>query len=81
MTLYPNEEEDEITRLRRDEQEVNIAQRMQQLGFQPELTEDAGSDIRFVYKKPDCLPIYQLTAPNMATTTQRTANNLSGRKG
>ena len=53
LTLYPNEEEDEITRLRRDEQEVNIAQRMQQLGFQPELTEDAGSDIRFVYKKPD----------------------------
>ncbi len=53
LTLYPNEEEDEITRLRRDEQEVNIAQRMQQLGFQPELTEDAGRDIRFVYKKPD----------------------------
>ena len=53
LTLYPNEEEDEVTRLRRDEQEVNIAQRMQQLGFQPELTEDAGRDIRFVYKKPD----------------------------
>lgn len=53
LTLYPNEEEDEITRLRRDEQEVNIAQRMQALGFQPELTEDAGRDIRFVYKKPD----------------------------
>ena len=53
MTLYPNEEEDEVTRLRRDEQEVNIAQRMAQLGFQPELTEDAGRDIRFVYKKPD----------------------------
>jgi len=53
MTLYPNEEEDEVTRLRRDEQEVNIAQRMAQLGFQPELTEDAGRDIRFVYKRPD----------------------------
>jgi len=53
MTLYPNEEEDEVTRLRRDEQEVNIAQRMAQLGFQPELTEDAGRDIRFVYKQPD----------------------------
>ena len=53
MTLYPNEEEDEVTRLRRDEQEVNIAQRMAQLGFQPELTEDAGRDIKFVYKKPD----------------------------
>jgi hypothetical protein len=53
LTLYPNEEEDEITRLRRDEQEVNIAQRMQGLGFQPELTEDAGRDIRFTYKKPD----------------------------
>ena len=26
---------------------------MQALGFQPELTEDAGRDIRFVYKKPD----------------------------
>ena len=52
LTLYPNEEEDDVTRLRRDEMEVNIAQRMQQLGFQPELTEDAGRDIRFVYKKP-----------------------------
>ena len=56
LTLYPNEEEDEITRLRRDEQEVNIAQRMQQLGFQPELTEDAGSDIRFTYTKPEPQP-------------------------
>jgi|9_EtaG_2_1085328.scaffolds.fasta_scaffold00868_4 hypothetical protein len=56
LTLYPNEEEDEITRLRRDEQEVNIAQRMQQLGFQPELTEDSGSDIRFTYTKPDPQP-------------------------
>jgi len=53
MTLYPNEEEDDVTRLRRDEMEVNIAQRMQQLGFQPELTEDAGRDIRFFYKKPE----------------------------
>ena len=34
LTLYPNEEEDEITRLRRDEQELNVAQRMAQLGFQ-----------------------------------------------
>ena len=53
LTLYPNEEEDDVTRLRRDEMEVNIAQRMQQLGFQPELTEDAGRDIRFVYRKPE----------------------------
>jgi len=52
MTLYPNEEEDDVTRLRRDEMEVNIAQRMAQLGFQPELTEDAGRDIRFYYKQP-----------------------------
>ena len=35
LTLYPNEEEDEITRLRRDEQELNVAQRMAQLGFAP----------------------------------------------
>ncbi len=53
MTLYPNEEEDDVTRLRRDEMEVNIAQRMAQLGFQPELTEDAGRDIRFHYKQPE----------------------------
>jgi len=53
MTLYPNEEEDDVTRLRRDEMEVNIAQRMAQLGFKPELTEDAGRDIRFFYKQPD----------------------------
>ncbi len=51
LTLYPNEEEDDVTRLRRDEMEVNIAQRMQALGFQAELTEDAGRDIRFVYTK------------------------------
>jgi hypothetical protein len=56
LTLYPNEEEDEITRLRRDEQEVNIAQRMQQLGFLPEMTENGGSDIRFTYSKPDPQP-------------------------
>lgn len=53
LTLYPNEEEDEITRLRRDEQELNVAQRMAQLGFQPELLEDPSNrDIRFVYRKP-----------------------------
>ena len=52
LTLRPNEEEDDVTRLRRDEMEVNIAQRMQALGFQPELTEDAGRDIRFVYRVP-----------------------------
>jgi len=56
LTLYPNEEEDEITRLRRDEQEVNIAQRMQQLGFLPEMTENGGSDIRFTYSKPEPQP-------------------------
>ena len=56
LTLYPNEEEDDVTRLRRDEQEVNIAQRMQALGFQPELTEDSGRDIRFTYKKPEPQP-------------------------
>jgi len=36
IALYPNEEEDEVTRLRRDEMEVNIAQRMMMIGFQPE---------------------------------------------
>ena len=51
LTLYPNEEEDEITRLRRDEMEVNIAQRMMQIGFQPELVEESGRDLRFIYKK------------------------------
>jgi hypothetical protein len=57
LTLYPNEEEDEITRLRRDEQELNVAQRMAQLGFQPELLEDpANRDIRFVYRKPQPQP-------------------------
>ena len=53
LTLYPNEEEDEVTRLRRDEMEVNIAQRMMMLGFQPTLVEDANRDIRFIYKQPD----------------------------
>jgi phage portal protein BeeE len=53
LTLYPNEEEDEVTRLRRDEMEVNIAQRMMMLGYKPELAEDANRDIRFVYKQPD----------------------------
>ncbi len=56
ITLYPNEEEDDVTRLRRDEMEVNIAQRMMQLGFQPELKEDAARDIRFVYKRPEPQP-------------------------
>ena len=50
LTLYPNEEEDEVTRLRRDEMEVNIAQRMMQLGFKPELIEEGGRDLRFIYK-------------------------------
>jgi len=53
LTLYPNEEEDEVTRLRRDEMEVNIAQRMMMMGYQPTLVEDANRDIRFVYKQPD----------------------------
>jgi len=53
VTLYPNEEEDDVTRLRRDEMEVNVAQRMMQLGFQPILKEDAARDIRFIYKKPE----------------------------
>ena len=53
LTLYPNEEEDEVTRLRRDEMEVNIAQRMLMMGYQPTLNEDANRDIRFIYKQPD----------------------------
>jgi hypothetical protein len=53
LTLYPNEEEDEVTRLRRDEMEVNIAQRMMMMGYQPTLVEDASRDIRFIYKQPD----------------------------
>lgn len=51
LTLYPNEEEDEITRLRRDEMEVNLAQRMAMLGYKPELMEEGDRDIRFVYRK------------------------------
>jgi hypothetical protein len=50
VTLYPNEEEDEVTRLRRDEMEVNIAQRMVMLGFQPTLVEEGNRDLRFIYK-------------------------------
>ena len=53
LTLYPNEEEDEVTRLRRDEMEVNIAQRMLMMGYQPTLNQDANRDIRFIYKQPD----------------------------
>tara|TARA_Y100001938_G_scaffold150044_1_gene239374 strand:- start:1764 stop:3530 length:1767 start_codon:yes stop_codon:yes gene_type:complete len=53
LTLYPNEEEDEVTRLRRDEMEVNIAQRMLMMGYQPTLSEDANRDIRFIYKQPE----------------------------
>ena len=53
ITLYPNEEEDEITRLRRDEMEVNLAQRMQMLGYKPELMEEGERDVRFTYKKID----------------------------
>jgi len=53
LTLYPNEEEDEITRLRRDEMEVNLAQRMAMLGYKPELLEEGDRDIRFVYRKQE----------------------------
>jgi len=66
LTLYPNEEEDEVTRLRRDEMEVNIAQRMMMLGFKPELKEDANRDIRFIYKQPDPMdPSQQQQQPPM----------------
>ena len=51
LTLYPNEEEDEITRLRRDEMEVNLAQRMMMLGYKPELMEEGDRDIRFNYRQ------------------------------
>ena len=51
VTLYPNEEEDEITRLRRDEMEVNLAQRMAMLGYKPELMEEGDRDIRFTYRE------------------------------
>lgn len=58
LTLYPNEEEDEITRLRRDEQELNVAQRMTQLGFTADLIDgESSSDIRFVYRKPPPQPV------------------------
>ena len=53
LTLYPNEEEDEITRLRRDEMEVNLAQRMAMLGYKPELMEEGERDIRFIYRKQE----------------------------
>jgi hypothetical protein len=53
LTLYPNEEEDEITRLRRDEMEVNLAQRMMMLGYKPELMEEGDRDIRFNYRPMD----------------------------
>jgi hypothetical protein len=53
LTLYPNEEEDEITRLRRDEMEVNLAQRMMMLGYKPELMEQGDRDIRFTYRQMD----------------------------
>ena len=56
LTLYPNEEEDEVTRLRRDEMEVNIAQRMMMMGYQPELVEDNNRDIRFIYRQPEPTP-------------------------
>ncbi len=61
LTLYPNEEEDEVTRLRRDEMEVNIAQRMMMMGYKPTLVEDANRDIRFIYKQPD--PMEQQQPP------------------
>ncbi len=51
LTLYPNEEEDEITRLRRDEMEVNLAQRMMMLGYKPQLMEQGDRDIRFTYRQ------------------------------
>ena len=63
MTLYPNEEEDEITRLRRDEMEANLAQRMMMLGYKPELLEEGERDIRFVYKKIDPMEQQQPAAP------------------
>jgi hypothetical protein len=56
LTLYPNEEEDEITRLRRDEMEVNLAQRMMMLGYKPELKEQGDRDIRFTYTQPPPQP-------------------------
>jgi len=50
IKLHPSEVEDEVTRLRRDEMEVNIAQRMTMLGFKPQLLEETTErDIRFIY--------------------------------
>ena len=63
LTLYPSEEEDEVTRLRRDEMEVNIAQRMSMLGYQAQLLEEGTRDIRFIYKQPD--PSMQQGPPGM----------------
>ncbi len=63
LTLYPSEEEDEVTRLRRDEMEVNIAQRMAMLGYQAQLLEEGTRDIRFIYKQPD--PGMQQGPPGM----------------
>ena len=63
ITLYPSEEEDEITRLRRDEMEVNIAQRMSMLGYHAELMEEGTRDIRFVYQQPP--PGSQMMQPPM----------------
>jgi hypothetical protein len=62
LTLYPNEEEDEITRLRRDEMEANLAQRMMMLGYQPELLEEGKRDIRFVYRKQEGAEMQQQPA-------------------
>ena len=65
LTLYPSEEEDEITRLRRDEMEVNIAQRMSMLGYHAELLEEGTRDIRFVYQQPPPPPPGQPQQPPM----------------
>ena len=65
LTLYPSEEEDEIARLRRDEMEVNIAQRMSMLGYHAELLEEGTRDIRFVYQQPPPPPPGQPQQPPM----------------
>ena len=65
LTLYPSEEEDEITRLRRDEMEVNIAQRMSMLGYHAELLEEGTRHIRFVYQQPPPPPPGQPQQPPM----------------
>ena len=69
IALYPNEEEDEVTRLRRDEMEVNIAQRMMMIGFQPELVEEGNRDIR-LFTKSHPLPsgLRRSTLPSYRTT-------------